>query len=1263
MLFHCFASLFAQQEEKYVLKSYDISNGLSQSSINTIIQDSAAYIWIATQDGLNKFNGNSFEVYRYSNENLSSLSSNFITDIFADEQNNLWVSSEEGVDLYNPQSDNFFRLSTYSSELEKLINGKVNSIAGDGLGNIWMGTEKNGLIIFNLYTGTVVHYHKKNSIIASNSIIHLSFNPEKKLFYITTNEGVYVANKKKQLKKILQAQDKQSFSKTIYLQGHWVICTNQGILVFNADNSTQGLLSRQSYQKLQKIGAINSFTIIKNKEYWISTVDQGVIIIDAQTDKWTKITEQNSELLSNEVFDIIQDKFGTIWIGSNRGINKINYNEQVFKHINKTDDGIGTGGVWGLNHLGPNLWISTEDGFNIGNKKSGFKSYVLKSQNPKDPDNKRAYNFFFTDNKAFIGAADGLYVVNLQNNLPVWSSKKKIPLPSYDYLRAYKIVAYNGGFAIGTNKGLYILNQNLEVVQSFFANEVCRSLLVKGDNLYCSIGSRGLKKIKADQNNYNLSIINISYKNIKKLQNIQVLDLYMNKAGDLFIGSFGNGLFVINEKKNTFKSINSNDGLPNDVIYKIIEDQNEHYWLSTNNGIVKYYPKKNLIQNFALDDGLLSNEFNSSSGFIDNSGYIYFGSINGVVYFKPRYLNEDHTPPQLNLSSVVINNVTRNGLISEYADLKNTEEGVYLKYYENNVNFDIECVHFLNPNRNRIEYKLEGFDEDFHTYQGSQKTVYYTNLDPGTYAFIIKGYSSNDTASDLEKVIHFTIVPPLWTNPNIYIVAILVIVGILIFIYYKKEDNARKYNMRMQYELDIATQEIKKQSQKIQRQRNEIEVEKLKVEDMLYNILPKATVEELKLEGKSKAQNYERASVMFTDIVGFTNLSLNYSPQELVDLLESMFSGFDKIADEFQLERIKTIGDSYMCVGGIPNKNIGTPFDMILCALRIKEFMVEFNKIHQLKEKWEVRIGINTGPVVAGVIGVKRLQYDIWGDTVNLASRMETSGEANRINISENTYKIIKDLFDCSYRGKIKAKNIGFVDMYFVEGIKQHLQDEEVPSSPNESFETIKNLKLYANIRYDDVEKHVLNVLQTQLPNDLHYHDLSHTIDVTSQIEKIAIREGVQGEDIYLLKTAALFHDIGFIRQYEHNESVGVEIARATLPKFDYNSQQIEIVADLIFATVIPHQPNTKLERIMCDADLDYLGRSDYEHIADKLRVELMEHGYIKTYRSWDELQVKFMEAHTYFTNSSKKLRQPLKEKHIKLVKNRLLKNEYPDQS
>jgi len=250
------------------------------------------------------------------------------------------------------------------------------------------------------------------------------------------------------------------------------------------------------------------------------------------------------------------------------------------------------------------------------------------------------------------------------------------------------------------------------------------------------------------------------------------------------------------------------------------------------------------------------------------------------------------------------------------------------------------------------------------------------------------------------------------------------------------EQNRKMAGIARQVEKTNALLEIQKEE--INQQKRTIEAEKEKSDQLLLNILPNEVARQLKSKGKAGTREYKQVSVLFTDFKSFSTISKELNPNELVGTLDAYFARFDEIAMSHYLEKIKTIGDSYMCAGGLPLSNRSNPIDAVLAGLEMQHYVQSLHPAMRAAEKtlWELRIGIHTGPVIAGVIGKKRFAYDIWGDTVNIASRMEQSGQTGMVNISGTTYELIREYFICDYRGKVETKNMGKIEMYFVKSLK-----------------------------------------------------------------------------------------------------------------------------------------------------------------------------------------------------------------------------------
>ena len=252
---------------------------------------------------------------------------------------------------------------------------------------------------------------------------------------------------------------------------------------------------------------------------------------------------------------------------------------------------------------------------------------------------------------------------------------------------------------------------------------------------------------------------------------------------------------------------------------------------------------------------------------------------------------------------------------------------------------------------------------------------------------------------------------------------------------------------RLQHELEHNNLKLEEANQSL------IE-DKKRIDQLLLNVLPAAVIEELKTTGYVKPVSYKSVSIVFTDFVGFTSIVEKMSPERLIKELDECFSFFDMVVNKFKLEKLKTIGDSYMFTGGVPVPRATSHVDAVLAAMEILQIMrlKNENKRRNGEDVWEIRIGINTGPLMAGIIGERKFAYDVWGDSVNIASRMETHGDIGKINISAYTNEMVKDFFVTEHRGKVEAKNKGQIDMFFVKGIHKNLSKDEQGQVPNEKF-------------------------------------------------------------------------------------------------------------------------------------------------------------------------------------------------------------------
>jgi adenylate cyclase len=523
------------------------------------------------------------------------------------------------------------------------------------------------------------------------------------------------------------------------------------------------------------------------------------------------------------------------------------------------------------------------------------------------------------------------------------------------------------------------------------------------------------------------------------------------------------------------------------------------------------------------------------------------------------------------------------------------------------------------------QYFLKEFDKGWSAWkQTSYKE--YTNLPAGRYTFFSR-YRGSD--KEIHEITPVTLkVLPLWYFSDLAISLYLILFFLIIWALYRQLDLRFA---RTQYRLEML----------INKRTEDLILEKEKTETLLANVLPKNTADEIMAKGKASKIKYNFVTVLFSDIQGFTKIAEEMNPEVLIDELDKFFFHFDSVVEKFGIEKIKTIGDAYMCAGGIPEKNRTNPVEVILAALEMKAYMTRLKQTSELEgmKYWDIRIGIHTGTVVAGVVGQKKLSYDIWGDTVNTASRMESSGEAGKINISGTTYEFVKDFFTCEFRGKMPVKYKGELEMYFVEGIVPGLSDEN--GGPNRKF-----LIKMQMIKLQDIEEMITKMFDEEAPPNLYFHNSAFVKSMSNHVELLSNAENITEEEFINLKLASVFLLTGFITDYEKPMEASARLVEEILPRYGFGQENIELTKKIIKNSYTDCHESLS-DRILHDARYDYMGRIDYIKLTEKLLRERTEYGKHTDNKTWIDFQVKQLVHHEFLTNTAKLFRSVRVEDQI----------------
>ena len=420
-----------------------------------------------------------------------------------------------------------------------------------------------------------------------------------------------------------------------------------------------------------------------------------------------------------------------------------------------------------------------------------------------------------------------------------------------------------------------------------------------------------------------------------------------------------------------------------------------------------------------------------------------------------------------------------------------------------------------------------------------------------------------------------------------------------------------------------------------------------RINQLLNNIFPVKVLENLQLHNKYTPKRVENGIVLFTDFVNFSARAKQTKPLQLVKTLEYYFNAFDAITEKYKLEKIKTIGDAYLALAGVTESEPEPILRACLAALEMRDFMRTEKDVNNgfFSECWEIRIGLHMGPLVAGIIGSSKMSFDIWGDTVNIAARTEAASKPGSILITKSIATSINDVFEVEPNGLMDIqKRGGRIETFWLKKLKTEHSLYGNGRAANSGIRTKCGL---SGIDFQRMREDILTRMRALMPETIIYHDVAHTLNVEKSAVRYAQLEGVSTNDLLLLQTAALYHDAGYLFEYNNNEEYAIQLAQKQLTKFGYSAADIDVVTNIIYATG-PGQPETLLEKILCDADHDYLGRPDYYTIANKLRLELQHQGKSLNEYDWLNFQLNYLSnVHRYHTDTAKNIRLSGKQLRI----------------
>lgn len=984
------------QAQRFYFDNYSVQEGLAASKVYDLLQDSAGYVWIGTEAGISRFDGANFENFTAND----SLAPNGVKAIAQDQHGRVWcghlgggVSVKEG-----------FRFRALDVEVHDVAND-VTAIIEDNEGHVWVATAGSGVL--RITDGE-----------AGFEIEH-----------ITGEDGL----------------SDRVFDMALPKDGTLHFITDVGIKVYRSATDDYDFLNND---KLPKYFQITTMFEDSKGIQWFGTYNGGLYRFDPSTDDFDDFDIQDG-LSSNFIMSIAEDRFGNIWVGTwDGGINRFNKKDfSIFDQSNGLHDPsvrciledregnilLGTnengldifkGEQFISVELGESremvsavdvdnknrIWIGTEDGLCV---------YDPKAEGVDRLKVFTAEESAFTNNKVLALTVDGRGHIwfetpgGVYEHVPGTKRFNKLDIGGFFVSNISCMAAAGNVLWLGTPDGLIRFNtrtgdtQTLTQLDGLASSNISALHIDEAGTVWVGSRVKGISKVTSD----GAALVPLDL-------NFTAVDITTDTEEKLWVATEGQGILVLKDGK-LHGTFDVGSGLLSNSIRSLETDGKGNVWIGTNKGLNKYDVEQQAMYAYTERAGFTGIEAKRNASCRDKNGDLWFGTAHGAVMMNSAFDLVNTTKPITNITGIKVNLTDRE--LKNYLDLS---------YKERSLIFEYGSICISDPDAVRYQYMMDGLDDDWQPIT-MMEFANYNSLPPGDYAFKVRSRNNAGIWSDPPTSYEFRIDPPWWMTwwffASAAVFAALLIYG---FIKYREK--------RLKRENRILEEKVERRTEKIAEQKDEIE-------DLLLNILPKEVSDELKEKGKATARDYELVSVLFTDFKGFTQIAERLSPEELVKELDDCFRVFDDIIGKYGLEKIKTIGDAYMCAGGIPAKDKNNPLLITSAAIEIRDYMksLKAEKAAKNEPYWELRLGIHTGPLIAGVVGKKKFAYDIWGDTVNTASRMESSGVVGEVNVSGKTYELIKNHFECEYRGKVEAKNKGQIDMYLVKGPKEGYQGAE----------------------------------------------------------------------------------------------------------------------------------------------------------------------------------------------------------------------------
>lgn len=805
-----------------------LEDGLSQSVINCILQDRQGFMWLGTQDGLNRYDGHNFKVYKPDPNDPNSLSDAWVTALYEDKDGFLWIgTSQGGLNKYDPRTGKFTRHLHNPKDGVSLSKGDVLAILQDNSGTIWAGTE-DGLNRFEPASGTFTRFQNNPEDATS-----LSFNQVRAIFqdqqgklWIGTNHGLNLFDPQKGSFRhyLNDPGNPDSISDSTILsvdedeQGNLWIGTDNGLNRFDplSEKFTRYLHDQRDPSSLEN-NTIFAVLIDSRGILWAGT-ESGLEQFDNVTGNFTHFHHNplvQDSLSTDQVFSLYEDRENNLWVGTwGGGVNKYNRGQDKFGYYRydpEQPNSLSDGGIFGL-YADPSgmVWAGAYgSGLDRLDPTTGNVTHFI--HNPKNPDSlgSTAVWALLRDHQGrlWVGTSNGLDEFNDKTMNFIHHIDKNNPNNNSRIYALYE--DSDEKLWLGTSQGLdrydpkfgrYIHYTRDDDKMNATPKGV-RALLEDQDGyLWVATAEMGLYRLDRQTGSFQRYLHDPE--SLHSLPNNKVLALYHDNQGMLWVGTGGGGLSRFDPITQTFATYTERQGLPNNFIYCIVPDEQGILWISTNFGVSRFDPRTEKFTNYTISDGLQSNEFNQGACARAKDGAIYFGGLGGINRFYPARVGSNHYAPPVALTSL-----TQDGKPLQTGSTAELAEEFTLKWPQNSFEFEFAALSFAESQKNQFAYKLENFDSDWNTL-GNQQSGRYTNLPGGTYTLRLKASNNDGVWNETGKSIKVTVIPPFWQTWWFYTLAGVFVAGSVTGLYQLRVRSVETQKLELERQVHERTREI-----------------------------------------------------------------------------------------------------------------------------------------------------------------------------------------------------------------------------------------------------------------------------------------------------------------------------------------------------------------------------------------------------------------------------------------------------------------------